>query len=79
MISGSSTSYCQSGIWNPSFGTCNGNGFGNSQLGLGATSCSTPMVAPGGGQIIYSQGNTIGPFPDGSTANLNCNGGFPIG
>lgn len=37
------------------------------------------MVTPLNGRIQYSTGNTIGPFPQGSTATLICTTGIPTG
>lgn len=54
-------------------------GLGNNLLGFGSRTCPLPITPPIGATINYSQGGILGPFPDGSTATLNCNGGFPTG
>ncbi|CAB3408713.1 unnamed protein product [Caenorhabditis bovis] len=75
-VSGSSTSTCQSGTWTPSLGTCQlGNGGGGT--GGGTLQC-TSMIAPLGGQVQYSNGATMGPYPSGTTATATCSNGGSV-
>uniref|UniRef100_A0AC35FF37 Sushi domain-containing protein n=1 Tax=Panagrolaimus sp. PS1159 TaxID=55785 RepID=A0AC35FF37_9BILA len=85
-VSGSSFSQCSNGMWYPPIGTCNsfgGIGGNNGLGGIGGTGgagqCPFGMLPPLGGTIQYSGGSTFGPWPQGSSATLICNGGTPQG
>ncbi|UMM10276.1 hypothetical protein L5515_000126 [Caenorhabditis briggsae] len=73
-VSGSATSTCLSGIWNPAMGTCTASGTGG--VGTGTT-CPNPVVM--NGNITYSQGNPLDTTrPALTTAMLNCNSGYTL-
>ncbi|KAI6182831.1 Sushi domain protein [Aphelenchoides bicaudatus] len=90
---GSTSAYCSGSLWSPSIGTCQqfgsslglggvptvgGIGFpGTNNGGIAGATCPALPVATNG-QITYSMGGIIGPFPSGSTATLFCNPGFSI-
>lgn len=52
-VSGSSTSTCLSGVWNPTIGNCVSSG------GTGGTGTTCPNPTVINGQITYNQGNTF--------------------
>uniref|UniRef100_A0A1I7RY11 Sushi, von Willebrand factor type A, EGF and pentraxin domain-containing protein 1 n=1 Tax=Bursaphelenchus xylophilus TaxID=6326 RepID=A0A1I7RY11_BURXY len=83
MVSGASTTYCRSGQWYPPLGQCiyqNGltsnliNGFGTT-----ASVCPLGITPPLNGQVTYSTGLGVGPFPQGTVATLTCTQGVSIG
>ncbi|KAI1728388.1 sushi repeat (SCR repeat) domain-containing protein [Ditylenchus destructor] len=83
-VSGSSTSTCSNGIWTPSFGICTssslGTGLTGTPIGFGTgTQCLFPISPPIGGSVQYSTGSTTGPYSEGSSATLICNGGTSLG
>ncbi|VDL86285.1 unnamed protein product [Nippostrongylus brasiliensis] len=70
-LTGSSTSSCFSGVWNPKIGNCTSS----SSTG-GALSQQCPyMLPPFGSTIAYSIAVTTGPFNSGTTATVRCNNG----
>ncbi|EFP01057.1 hypothetical protein CRE_20775 [Caenorhabditis remanei] len=77
-VSGTASSTCTNGVFNPTLGTCNmGTGGG---IGTGTT-CPNPTVL--NGQITYSQGNTFDVSlpttrPVMTTATLTCNSGYTL-
>ncbi|KAF1769592.1 hypothetical protein GCK72_001409 [Caenorhabditis remanei] len=73
-VSGTASSTCTNGVFNPTLGTCNmGTGGG---IGTGTT-CPNPTVL--NGQITYSQGNTFDTTrPAMTTATLTCNSGYTL-
>ncbi|CCE72112.1 Sushi domain-containing protein [Caenorhabditis elegans] len=72
-VSGSSTSTCLSGVWNPTIGNCVSSG------GTGGTGTTCPNPTVINGQITYNQGNTFDiTRPSGTAATLTCNSGYTI-
>ncbi|CCE72114.1 Sushi domain-containing protein [Caenorhabditis elegans] len=72
-VSGSSTSTCLSGVWNPTIGNCVSSG------GTGGTGTTCPNPTVINGQITYNQGNTFDiTRPSGTVATLTCNSGYTI-
>ncbi|CCE72113.1 Sushi domain-containing protein [Caenorhabditis elegans] len=70
-VSGSSTSTCLSGVWNPTIGNCVSSG------GTGGTGTTCPNPTVINGQITYNQGNTFDTTrPALTTATLTCNSGY---
>uniref|UniRef100_A0A9J2PD48 Sushi domain-containing protein n=1 Tax=Ascaris lumbricoides TaxID=6252 RepID=A0A9J2PD48_ASCLU len=67
--SGSTTSTCSNGAWNPpTMPQC-------IQGGSGA-SCQTGVFPPLNGHVTYSNGALSGPFPSGTTVTVSCNPGY---
>ncbi|CCE72115.1 Sushi domain-containing protein [Caenorhabditis elegans] len=72
-VSGSSTSTCLSGVWNPTIGNCVSSG------GTGGTGTTCPNPTVINGQITYNQGNTFDiTRPAGTTATLTCSSGYTV-
>ncbi|TKR94901.1 hypothetical protein L596_009133 [Steinernema carpocapsae] len=71
---GNSVSSCQNGNWSPSPKPCSQNG-GIGGIGTlpGLQCFAMPMVF--NGNINYSQGGIFGPYPQGTSASLQCNPG----
>uniref|UniRef100_A0AC34F9M3 Sushi domain-containing protein n=1 Tax=Panagrolaimus sp. ES5 TaxID=591445 RepID=A0AC34F9M3_9BILA len=71
--SGAKNTTCNNGIWIPLIGSCPGTG-------IPADSSSAPCllgpVTPLNGQLKYSTGSVLGPWPAGSTVQLACNPGY---
>lgn len=84
--SGQSTASCRGGSWTPPLGVCT-SGIGSTifpgqstTFPGGGAQCLFGMVPPPGGFIQYSQGGTLGPFFEGTSATLICSGGaIPTG
>uniref|UniRef100_A0A1I7XPL6 peptidylprolyl isomerase n=1 Tax=Heterorhabditis bacteriophora TaxID=37862 RepID=A0A1I7XPL6_HETBA len=70
MPMGVSRSTCMNGQWSPPIGSCSGTSTNGSGL-----QCVFGTTVSFGGTVTYSNGNSFGPWPDGSTATLNC----PVG
>lgn len=61
--------------FNNGFGSTNGfyNGFGSTNgLNNGIGQCLLPLASVTNGQINYSNGGMLGPYPSGTTATLTC-------
>ncbi|CAD6184264.1 unnamed protein product [Caenorhabditis auriculariae] len=78
-VQGSSTSTCQNGQWIPmSLGTCSqDSGLGSSTNLNNGAQCFA-MLPPIEGEILYSTGPSLGPFPSGSSATLSCRNGLVV-
>ncbi|CAP34761.2 Protein CBG16936 [Caenorhabditis briggsae] len=73
-VTGNSQATCTNGVFTPALGTCNlGTGTG----GVGTMQC-TAMIAPIGGNVTYSNGGQIGPFPSGTTVTGSCTNGGAV-
>ncbi|WKX92133.1 hypothetical protein Q1695_010284 [Nippostrongylus brasiliensis] len=70
-LTGSSTSSCFSGVWNPKIGNCTSS----SSTGGGLSQQCPYMLPPFGSTIAYSIAVTTGPFNSGTTATVRCNNG----
>ncbi|KAI6241426.1 Sushi SCR CCP domain containing protein, protein [Aphelenchoides fujianensis] len=79
--------YCTGNLWSPSLGSCQSTGgiggIGNPGLGgiggiggIGGQGTCPAMLAPLNGQLTYSMGGNLGPFPSGTTVSLVCQPGF---
>ena len=73
-ISGSGTTTCSNGAWNPPLGTCNLGGTGT---GTGGANCIA-QIAPAGANLVYSQGGQFGPFPSGTQVTVQCTNGGTV-
>ncbi|PAV89388.1 hypothetical protein WR25_11928 isoform C [Diploscapter pachys] len=69
-ISGSGTTTCSNGAWNPPLGTCNLGG-------TGGANCMA-QIAPAGANLAYSQGGQFGPFPSGTQVTVQCTNGGTV-
>uniref|UniRef100_A0A914Q2C5 Sushi domain-containing protein n=1 Tax=Panagrolaimus davidi TaxID=227884 RepID=A0A914Q2C5_9BILA len=73
---GSPTSSCVNGVWTPVIGGCPGT----PQPGIGGNAegpqCASGPLTPLNGQLRYSTGSFLGPYPSGSIVKLVCNPGF---
>uniref|UniRef100_A0A914Q1G9 Sushi domain-containing protein n=1 Tax=Panagrolaimus davidi TaxID=227884 RepID=A0A914Q1G9_9BILA len=89
-VSGSDLTQCQNGVWNPPLGSCVGTnvggtfnggiGHGIGGVGVGGAQCLGGPLTPLNGQLRYSTGSIIGPWPPGAVAMLICSPGyFPAG
>ena len=77
LILGQSTAICLNGAWNPPwFVGCSNTGFGVVQSTGGQRSCLVGIGTPLNGQIAYSNGAIVGPFPQGTVASVICNAGW---
>uniref|UniRef100_A0A914Z4Z4 Sushi domain-containing protein n=1 Tax=Panagrolaimus superbus TaxID=310955 RepID=A0A914Z4Z4_9BILA len=73
VISGSPTSSCINGVWTPVIGSCPGT----PQPGIAeGQQCGAGPLTPLNGQLRYSTGSFLGPYPVGTTVSLVCNPGF---
>ncbi|KAH7726912.1 Protein F36H2.3 e [Aphelenchoides avenae] len=85
MPSGSTTSYCSGSVWSPTIGQCTLGGTGGfggiggvgGVGGLGGVNC-LGMGVPLNGQLSYTQGGTLGPYPSGTSVTVMCNPGFTV-
>lgn len=76
-----------SGLWTPLIGSCtltdqDDNLTYNSLLGgLGGTNgqCLLGIIPPLGGTVTYTNGRSMGPYPQGTMATLSCQTGIPTG
>uniref|UniRef100_A0A915NVL2 Sushi domain-containing protein n=1 Tax=Meloidogyne floridensis TaxID=298350 RepID=A0A915NVL2_9BILA len=79
---GATSATCISSQWQPSsLGSCLSSNIGIASIGvtiptsIGQGTCLFGPIAING-RVTFSNGQTIGPFPAGTTATMSCNAGF---